>query len=306
MRMPRTPPEPRVIGGTTLVCADCSHPALALRALALSRAQCRYERTILFTDGTPAAVDQGIERVAIPRFHGGADYSRFMLKELVRFVETPFVQVIQWDGYVTNAAAWSDDFFAFDYIGAKWWSRPEGSNVGNGGFSLRSRKLLLALADPDIEASHPEDDAICLRHAALLAARHGIRIAPSVLADRYAFEGEDPTGAEFGFHRMFNLPYFNGEGELRGIISELGDDDFCNPGAVTLVEILARRGRLREALRYARRLRSCVGFGSLPPAFRANLMHVVLGLLPQKAACACGSGRASRSCCGSHALWQGA
>ncbi|KAF4746198.1 hypothetical protein FOZ62_025133, partial [Perkinsus olseni] len=36
-----------------------------------------------------------------------------------------------------------DDFLEYDYIGAPWKHRPLGLSVGNGGFSLRSRSLLM-------------------------------------------------------------------------------------------------------------------------------------------------------------------
>src|SRR4051812_46107700 len=188
-----------------------------------------------------------------------------------------FAQVVQWDGYVINEDAWTGEFLQYDYIGARWWFRPEGSNVGNGGFSLRSRKLMTALADPAFEAEHPEDLAIGVRFRPALEKRFDIRFAPSLLADRYAFEGETPAGGQFGFHRMFNLPYFTGQADLADVLGQLGEQQFCNPGAITLIEKLAALGRLREAARYARRLRACRDFSFLPQQFRFALATVMEG-----------------------------
>src|ERR1700687_3454326 len=46
-------------------------------------------------------------------------------------------------------AAWREEFLGCDYIGAQWFWHDDAMRVGNGGFSLRSRKLLLALQDLD-------------------------------------------------------------------------------------------------------------------------------------------------------------
>jgi hypothetical protein len=279
---------------------------LALRALRLSLAGCEFADAVLLTD-TPTrdlpAVD-GVRVVAIPTLRDSAAYSRFMLKSLVDHVATDRVQVVQWDGYVVNPAAWSDAFLEYDYIGAKWWFRPEGSNVGNGGFSLRSRRLLEALRDPAITTDGAEDAKIGIQSRPLLEQRYGIRFAPSSVADAYAFEGELPSGREFGFHRAFNLPYFLAEGELAKVFAAVDDATFCNPGAVTLVEKLAALRRPVECLAYANRLRACAGYGAIPPAFRAALVRLLMTLSPRESPCPCGSGNPYRRCCGDLRKWE--
>src|SRR5688500_1858878 len=68
-------------------------------------------------------------------------YSRFMVKQLNTYVATPFALVIQHDGFNLNPDAWRDDFLAYDYIGAPH-VEDDGAYFGNGGFSLRSKRLL--------------------------------------------------------------------------------------------------------------------------------------------------------------------
>ena len=297
-------PVPR----TTLACVDCQFPALALRALRLSIEQCRFEAVKLFTDDTAVAnADERIEVVAIPRIASSADYSRFVLKELRAHVHTDFVQLVQWDGYVAHGEAWSDEFLDYDYIGARWWFHPEGENVGNGGFSLRSRRLLDALQDERIVARDPEDDVICRRHRALLRDEYGIRIAPSSIADRYSFEGTDPHGREFGFHRAFNLPYFLEEAELARVLDTIPDASFCHLGYITLVHRLIGLGRKREALRYAQRIRGYApGYAALSAKSRALLERAVVGLASRVQPCPCGSGAAFERCCGAFEKWAAA
>ena len=89
---------------------------------------------------------QSVRVVRIGRLKSASEYSFFVLKALHEYVETQHCLLVQWDGFVTNANAWRPDFLAFDYIGAPWPQFSDGRNVGNGGFSLRSRKLLKACA----------------------------------------------------------------------------------------------------------------------------------------------------------------
>lgn len=243
---------------TTLLCVDCQYPHLAARALRLSLEQCSYRSVKLLTDDTANAsnLDSRIEIVRIPRIRSAAEYSHFVLKELVHHLDTDFVQIVQWDGYVVNAGGWSDSFQDYDYVGARWFSREEGRNVGNGGFSLRSLRLLHALQDPEILAEGPEDEIICITHRALLEAEYGIRFAPSSVADRYAFEGTPPTFAEFGFHRVFNFAYLYDAVSLAEMLNIFPEAVLHSDVMVTFVEILVHLNREREALSYARRIRS--------------------------------------------------
>src|SRR5690349_6482270 len=68
---------------------------------------------------------------------GYEDYNRFVVTELHNHFNTEHCLLIQWDGYVINPEAWSDEFLQYDYIGAPW----DTNIVGNGGFSLRSKRF---------------------------------------------------------------------------------------------------------------------------------------------------------------------
>jgi len=134
----------RDVAGVTLLCVDTANHALALRALAVSGAELRFEQTLFLTDSIPAHLDvpPGISVIPITRLASRDEYSRFVLKSLLAHVTTPHVLLIQWDGYVVNPAAFEPAFLDCDYIGAKWFWFDDGMRVVNGGFSLRSRKLL--------------------------------------------------------------------------------------------------------------------------------------------------------------------
>jgi hypothetical protein len=143
----------------------------------------------------------------IQKFDGLEGYSNFCIRELHKYVDSSHCLLVQWDGYVLNPKSWLPQFLEFDYIGAPW----NGNIVGNGGFSLRSKKLLKAAAR-FTDAAHPEDNFICRKHRAELE-RDGIKFAPAMLAKQFSIEAasyhfeantwtSDGRGwnGQFGFH----------------------------------------------------------------------------------------------------------
>lgn len=195
------------LSGVTLCCIDTANHALALRALAHCCARVRFARTLFLTDALPPdlAPPGGIDAVAIAPIRTRDEYSQFVLKSLLAHIATPHVLLVQWDGYVTNPDAWDPAFLACDYIGAPWHWHDDGMRVGNGGFSLRSRRLLEALQDPRVVSTGPEDETICRAFRPLLEREHGIRFADESLAQRFSFEAAYPIGKPFGFHGLFNF-----------------------------------------------------------------------------------------------------
>jgi hypothetical protein len=195
------------IGDTTLVCVDCRYHDLAADALSRVLERCRFERALLFTNADLHL--PGVEVVRIAPISSIQAYSHFILKELDRYIETAFALVMQYDGYVLNGACWSTDFQDYDYVGAPW-KYTDGMTVGNGGFSLRSKRLLRALQDPEIAPLNPEDIALCRTYRPLLEKRHAIRFAPPDVAVRFSFESLPPPGPTFGFHGIDHLYYLLG------------------------------------------------------------------------------------------------
>jgi hypothetical protein len=228
------------LGQVTLCAVDARSPALAAEALQRSRAQIGFARCVLFTHGYAARPD-GVEVVDVGPIRSGVEYSRFVLRRLPAFVDTPHVLVTQWDGFVLNASAWCDEFLAWDYVGAVWADPPAAGLVGNGGFSLRSRRLLDAGLDPRIEHEHPEDLMLAQRYRGLLEREHGVRFAPPALARRFAYENEVPREPTFGFHGPKNLAEVLDATTLERWLAELPDDFFRGRDARRLARALLRR-----------------------------------------------------------------
>lgn len=140
-------------------------------------------------------------------------YSEFMLKRVADYTTTDHVLVIQHDGFILNPEAWTDDFLKYDYIGAPWLIN-DTLVVGNGGFSLRSRRLFeLTKSDSKIQLGDTQQDqdaenedwVLCSTYRSHLEEK-GIVFAPIELAHRFSLEQNEVYGGvwsgEFGFHGL--------------------------------------------------------------------------------------------------------
>lgn len=260
----------------TLVAVDTRAPALALQSLQRSMQQVRFARVLLLTHaGWTPPPPNGIEVVVIERIGSGADYSHFVLRKLADHVRTSHVLVSQWDGFVVDATAWRDEFLAYDYIGAVWQDHPPHCNVGNGGFSLRSQRLLRAGQDERITHEHPEDEMLCRRYRGLLETAHGIRFAPPAVAAQFAFENIAGRRPSFGFHGPYHLPRYLDEATLIQWFIELPDAFYRTGDARRLAHSLLRR-RMPDAAALLLQRRAAAGHdtvGTRLMAAAARLMQ---------------------------------
>lgn len=205
-------------------------------AICASQRQLPGARGLLLTPERPARLLDGIEHQAIQRL-GYMEYGLFVIYALHALIKTEFALIVQDDGWVINGDQWRPDFFNHDLIGApihlarvvmnsgqvsycrhfEWLAHmglPDRrvDLVMNGGFTLRSKRLLqapsryrLPFVLPPVTGlqgpkwtmawesdSHLEDVHLCLdMRQALLDA--GIRYAPLELARLFAFEHLCPS-----------------------------------------------------------------------------------------------------------------
>lgn len=161
------------------------------------------------------------KKVLVDTIESAEDYNDFCMRRIGGVFETDFALVVQMDSFVANPKAWSDEFFDYDYIGAPWkpplnpafpveYRTPYTQDrlVGNGGFSLRSRRLCEKVSEiceqrPDSEG---EDVFICLNSRSRLESM-GIRFAPYDVARRFSVECDNYEW-QFGVH---NSVYKNGK-----------------------------------------------------------------------------------------------
>lgn len=159
----------------------------------------------------------GAKHVIRPAVNGIGEYADIMLKGVGEHVDTGHALYVQWDGIASDSTQWTDDFLKYDYIGAVWPWETEGKNVGNGGFSLRSKKLLDACNDPLIklteQVSVAEDSIIGLEMRPYLEQKYGIQYAPTALAKQFSYElGEHIPS--FGFHGLWNVFNFMSDADM--------------------------------------------------------------------------------------------
>ena len=197
---------PRLELPTVTLCAVTSvNVPATVEALRACLEQVAFADCILLTDRQIEPSEPEIRRVPIAPLRSSRDYSTFLLSELGHHIATNHCLIVQWDGFVLDADRWDPGFLDFDYIGAPWPQFEDGHDVGNGGFSLRSRRLLEACRDPNFEIGHPEDVAICRTNRSLLEREHGIRFADRATASQFAFERTGTHEGAFGFHGIFNM-----------------------------------------------------------------------------------------------------
>ena len=294
----------------TLVAIDCAYPQLAADALARSAALLRVARVLLLTD---VAVERGdIEVVQIASIKSRAAYSQFVLKQLGAHVNTDYALVVQWDGFIIDGNAWADEFWNYDYIGAKWPHESGDFRVGNGGFSLRSKRLLNALTRPEftLNGDENEDTAICIRHREMLETKYGIAFADERVADRFAFDVGRPIGPTLGFHGVFNFWHVLSDAELTAF-AHAAPDAIANGlgfGALTKNLLDLKRPEIARAF-VARRL-ALLPNDPLSVELRSRLdalqkrtlvTETVAAITPPASrndACPCGGGKRYKECHG--------
>jgi hypothetical protein len=279
----------------TAICVDTRNHELAVAAC-WNMAQHGFARVVLVTDqdAGPHLPDGPFDafRVEyIEPLQGRHAYSRYVLDQLMHHVHTSHALIFQWDGFVLDASRWRPEFLEYDYIGAIWPStlgnRERSQSVGNGGFCLRSSRLMRAVAAmPRAETSQAEDEVICLELADRLVREHQVRFAPPAVAKHFSveymslptYEQREPHLActeTFGFHGFFNFDLAFGDFELMELIDDqLGTsraDVLRSWHAAALIAKLARAGRTVAAAEVTVR---CAPLLGLDPA-RIS-MHDVL------------------------------
>lgn len=147
------------------------------------------------------------------------EYSQFLLKEIVDYIDTPYFIVFQADGFILRSEAWTDDFLKYDMVGAIWHFRDH-KRTANGGFSCRSKRLhqilkeddSIVLTNDNIITNFAEDHNIFYIYREYLEEKYSIKVAPEELCEKFSIEawGVKPPGnkynGSFGFHG-FNLDF---------------------------------------------------------------------------------------------------
>lgn len=190
----------------TVIIADTKNYGRAAYAIVKTLEQIKPAKTVWLTDIDYDHPD--VEVVKIPPIKSKADYSRIITKGLTKYFQTPYCLTIQHDGYCISGESWDDEFYKYDFIGAPWVYPDEDRNVGNDGFSLKSKRLCDILANDDfIEIVEPCDEIIGRLYRRYLEQKYNIKYPSEEVADTFSYELRTPICKTFGFHSYFHTPY---------------------------------------------------------------------------------------------------
>jgi hypothetical protein len=151
-----------------------------------------------------------------PKIYDIMDFNHYVFSELGKHVQTSHMLMVQYHAWILRPELWDDTWLEYDYIGAPWPVKEnsyiantgERVRVGNGGFSLRSKRLLdlpkkLGLPLKQEQGYYNEDGNCCCYYRKEFL-DVGIKYAPIEVAARFSYENDVPEneGIEsFGFHR---------------------------------------------------------------------------------------------------------
>lgn len=205
------------LSNVTLLCVETRDPELAHWAIDKCLQGTSFGKVVLITNlDRVVSKRPNIEYIQAPPIATTKDYSDLLLTGIDSYVQGTHVLIIQWDSFITHPALWKNEFLEYDYIGPVWPHHPE-TPVGNGGFSLRSVKLLQAIRRPEFIRKHPEDYCICADNKEFLEKECGIKFAPIDIAEQFAVERSEWHDA-FGFHGFFNFARVLNDDELGSFI----------------------------------------------------------------------------------------
>lgn len=164
-----------------------------------------FRKVILFAPRIPEELEMHLDEFH-PVQWTYEDWNRHVILELKDHIHDGWCLHIHHDAFVLNPNAWTNEFLNYDYVGAPWpWEH--GYLVGNGGFTLRSKRYVESTAaiatDHKIERFAPEDHEFIRRRGQWLEDR-GVQFAPVELAKQFSLEGNAKFGkkwdGQFGFH----------------------------------------------------------------------------------------------------------
>ena len=203
----------RLLDDVTLISVDCVDLGRTIPIFEKCLRRVPFKHRVLLSH---LKADRAYVR-PIPQLRSNLDYSNFCIKEMYKYFNTSHCLIVQYDGWLANPGAWQDSWLNYDYIGClTCWGEPgEDGKGGNGGFSLRSRKLLQRAATviPVIERDDylgwSEDCKLSIEYRRQLE-NEGFRFAPNSVQKIFGVENttEKPLewAGQFGHHRAGNAP----------------------------------------------------------------------------------------------------
>lgn len=195
------------LSNVSILSINTHEPELSVRALQYSSREIKFKSKKILSDRIPNNISDDIEFIETPKFHTRFEYSDYVMNNLGDCIDSEFVLMIHDDGFVINPQLWLDEFLKYDYIGAPWPPHlTQVNRVGNGGFCIRSKKLIDFCKTIETEPSHDDWIIGVIKNEYLK--EHGFTFAPIEVAMKFSLELEIPECAfdltkTFGFHGKY-------------------------------------------------------------------------------------------------------
>ena len=191
----------------TAVIYDTDCYTLANDALERTIAGIKVDEVLIFSDRTDVWGGKKVNVVA-PLTKKG-EYDNFVVNQLPQYINTTHFLIVQFDGFIINPDEWSNLFWHYDYIGAPWPQHNHGPmNVGNGGFSFRSRRLSELVSTTNynyFNGNIPEDLYVC-QHLRPWLEQQNCFFPHESIASHFSAESYLYRYPTFGFHNIRFLP----------------------------------------------------------------------------------------------------
>lgn len=208
------------LNDVTLVAVDCTDGIVnTIKSLVHCANQISFGSVKIISHEMPDSLPSYIVFEKCHKLKTIDEYNHFMFKELCQYIDTDYCLTVQADSLIINPQVWDNNWLSYDYIGAPWvisnsayicHETGEHVRVGNGGFSLRSKKILNAPALYHLpllqeQGWYNEDGNICVYHRKRML-EIGIKYAPAEVAARFSYENPVPENegiTPFGFHKNY-------------------------------------------------------------------------------------------------------
>lgn len=171
-------------------------------ALKYSMQGIEFGDVMLITHRRPLFLPKGIHYRHTSRLKDIDAFNYKMVYELADYIDTEFVLLVHYDGFVVHPESWREEFLDYDYIGSPWPlprndyayrdSKGEICRVGNS-VSIRSKRLLEFPRQANLKWEKMEDDNynedtfLCCKYKNVIEDA-GMKFAPIEVAKYFGHE----------------------------------------------------------------------------------------------------------------------
>lgn len=205
----------------TLAALACTNIYETVQALKYSMKGISFGDVVFVSHKKPFYLPKHIRYAYTDRNKTIKDFNYKMIYEMHKHINTEFMLLVHYDGFVINPQQWDNDFFKYDYIGSPWPKnrslKDKNGNicrVGNS-VSMRSKKLMELPSKINIpfepvnnkgyEGLYNEDIFICVKNKHIFE-KNGLVFAPLEVAKHFGREAalaENKGIKPFVFHGYY-------------------------------------------------------------------------------------------------------